>query len=165
MDQKTAKEIFDYRDGKLFWRNDRGSNAKAGQRAGGQRITGYRAVFLCGKRYQEHRLIYLWHHGHMPKQIDHINMDKSDNRIENLRPADSSQNQANTKSRSNSSGYRGVRLVPETGRWAARIYKDYKEIRIGTFDTPEEASAAYQERAKELFGEFAAADLCGVGDQ
>ena len=90
----------------------------------------------------------------MPSQIDHANGEKSDNRIENLRAADHSQNQANTANRPTESGFRGVRLVPATGRWAARIYVAGQEIRIGTFDTPQEASAAYKTRALQEFGEF-----------
>lgn len=154
MNQETCKTLFDYRDGGLYWRVNRGSNAKAGNRAGRLLKTGYRSIHVSGRRYQEHRLIYLWHHGCMPKQIDHINRMKCDNRIDNLRPADHSKNQMNTEARTNESGFRGVRFVPKTGRWAARIYMDGKEIRIGTFSTPEEASAAYKAEAQKLFGSF-----------
>lgn len=156
MNQEVLKCLFDYRDGGLHWKIDRGSNAKSGNRAGRLLPTGYRSVHISGRRYQEHRLIYLWHTGVMPQQIDHINRIKSDNRIENLRSCDHSSNQMNTADRKSNSGYRGVKLVPKTGRWAARIYKDGKEIRIGTFATPEEASCAYRSEAKKIFGGFAA---------
>lgn len=155
MNQEIVKALFDYRDGGLYWRHDRGSNAKAGNRAGRLLRTGYRSVHVSGRRYQEHRLIYLWHHGAMPPQVDHINRLKADNRIENLRAADHSSNQMNTAARVNQSGLRGVRFVPKTGRWAARIYRNGKEIRIGTFATPEEASIAYEAEAKRMFGDFA----------
>lgn len=155
MNQDIVKAIFDYRDGGLYWKHDRGSNAKAGNKAGRLLKTGYRSIHISGRRYQEHRLVYLWHHGFMPKQVDHINRVKSDNRIENLRAADHSNNQMNTDTRGSRSGLRGVRLVPKTGRWAARIYRNGKEIRIGTFATPEEASAAYKAEAKNMFGDFA----------
>lgn len=156
MNQKTVKSLFDYREGGLYWKNDRGSNAKSGKRAGRILKTGYRSIHISGRRYQEHRLIYLWHHGILPSQIDHINRNKADNRIENLRSSDHSSNQMNTARRPNQSGFRGVRFVPKTSRWAARIYQNGKEIRIGTFATPEEASAAYEAKAKDLFGHFAA---------
>lgn len=92
----------------------------------------------------------------LPDQIDHINRNKSDNRIENLRRCSHSTNQINTNDRNSSSGVRGVRQVDKTGRWMARIYKDGKEIRVGTFATLEEASVAYREKMKELFLDFAA---------
>ena len=155
MNQEKVKALFDYRDGGLHWKHDRGSNAKAGNRAGRLLKTGYRSVHVSGRRYQEHRLIYLWHHGVMPAQVDHINRLKADNRIENLRAADHSSNQMNTAARGNHSGFRGVRFVPKTGRWVARIYRKGKEIRLGTFATPDAAIAAYQAAAKEMFGDFA----------
>lgn len=94
-------------------------------------------------------------HGVQPEQIDHINGDKQDNRIENLRRATHSTNQVNTKDRPSASGIRGVRLVDKTGRWACRVYKDGAEIRVGTFATLEEATAAYRKKMRELFGEYA----------
>lgn len=154
MNQEIVKGLFDYADGGLYWKHNRGSNAKAGSQAGRLLGTGYRSIHVSGRRYQEHRLVYLWHHGVMPKQIDHINRIKADNRVENLRASDHSTNQMNTENRGSQSGFRGVRLVPKTGRWSARIYRNGKEIRIGTFDTPEEASAAYEAEAKKMFGDF-----------
>jgi len=155
MNQETCKHLFDYKDGSLYWRHDRGSNAKAGKRAGRLLRTGYRSIHVSGRRYQEHRLIFLWWHGEFPEQIDHINRDKSDNRIENLRRCTHSTNQINTNNRQSSSGIRGVRRVEKTGRWMARIYKNGKEIRVGTFSTQEEASAAYMEKMRKFYGEFA----------
>lgn len=155
MNQDEVKRLFDYKEGGMYWRHDRGPNAKSGNRAGRILKTGYRSIHVSGRHYQEHRLVYLWHHGFIPAQIDHINRIKSDNRIENLRAADHSSNQMNTKDRSSSSGCRGVRFVPKTGRWAARIYRNGKEIRIGTFCSREEARAAYLATAKSMFGDFA----------
>jgi hypothetical protein len=155
MNHETCKSLFDYRNGALYWRHDRGCNAKAGARAGRLLQTGYRSIHVSGRRYQEHRLIFLWWHGVLPEQIDHINRNKSDNRIENLRRCTHSTNQINTADRPGASGLRGVRQVDKTGRWMARIYKDGKEIRVGTFQTMEEASAAYRAKMRELFFDFA----------
>jgi len=155
MNQSQCKELFEYRDGGLYWKQDRGSNAKSGHRAGRTLKTGYRSIHVCGRRYQEHRLVYLWHNGYLPSQLDHSNRIKTDNRIENLRPATPSENQVNTPDRLNSSGYRGVRFIDKTGKWAARIYMQGKEIRVGTFDTAIQASDAYEIAAKEAYGDFA----------
>lgn len=155
MNQEICKSLFEYTDGALYWRYNRGSNAKAGMRAGRLVRTGYRSIHVSGRRYQEHRLIFLWWHGALPEQIDHINRDKSDNRIENLRQCTHSTNQVNTNDRPSASGLRGVRKVEKTGRWMARIRKNGKEIRVGTFSTMEEASAAYRAKMRDLFTEFA----------
>lgn len=154
MDQHKANTLFEYRDGALYWKVNRGSNAKAGARAGRLLPTGYRSIQVSGRKYQEHRLVYLIHHGEVPNEIDHINGVKNDNRVENLRAANHSQNQANTAQRKSLSGLRGVRFIEESGRWAARIVFGGKEMRIGTFSTPDEASLAYKERAAQMFGEF-----------
>lgn len=154
MNQIECKRLFDYQEGALYWRIDRGSNAKAGNRAGRLLKTGYRSIHVSGRRYQEHRLIFLWWHGVLPEQIDHVNGIKDDNRIANLRRATHSTNQVNTPDRQSASGVRGVRFVDKTGRWAARIYLNGKEIRVGTFATLDEASAAYRAKMREVFDEF-----------
>jgi len=93
-------------------------------------------------------------------QTDHINRDKLDNRRENLRICNASQNKINEDLRStNTSGYKGVGYITNkrkrNKRWVATIWKDYKAICIGYFHTPEEASLAYNKKALELYGEFA----------
>jgi hypothetical protein len=91
------------------------------------------------------------------QQIDHINGNKLDNRKCNLRIADASLNQANSKLRStNTTGYRGVQYKKDRKKcWYATIKHNYKVICLGYFETKKEAGLAYNEKAKELFGEFA----------
>lgn len=84
-------------------------------------------------------------------KVDHINRNPLDNRKSNLRICTSQENNCNTPPRH--SGYKGVQK--DYNRWVARITKDGKQITIGRFDTSEEAALAYNEKAKELFGEFA----------
>lgn len=84
--------------------------------------------------------------------IDHINRDGFDNRWCNLRRASINQNNFNRKTRRGSSGYRGV--VKRGDKWRAQISIGDKSIYIGTFDTVEEASAAYEAKAREVHGEF-----------
>lgn len=153
MNQTEVARLFEYRDGGLFWRISRRNKSKVGHRAGRLLKTGYRSIHVSGRRYQEHRLIYVLHHGVTPSQIDHVNGMKADNRIENLRPATHSTNQMNTPDNPGKSGFRGVR--EKAGRWSARVYLNGKEIRVGTFATAEEASLAYRAKARELFADFA----------
>lgn len=88
--------------------------------------------------------------------IDHINGDSLDNRRENLRIARQADNCRNSKMRSdNTSGLKGVFWDKYTGRWMAAIGYQGKFHNLGRFDAPEDAKAAYDEAASNMFGEFA----------
>jgi len=93
------------------------------------------------------------------EQVDHINGNGLDNRIENLRMCNNSQNQMNRRNQQNSlSKYKGVRKVQErklNNPWYASISKDRVKFHLGYFSTEKEAAEAYNNKAKELFGEFA----------
>lgn len=89
------------------------------------------------------------------KEIDHINGDRLDNRKENLRFCTRVQNEMNKPtSRLSSSGYKGV-YRSRSGAWLARIQLKKKKIHLGTFDNKVDAARAYNEKAKELYGDFA----------
>lgn len=88
-------------------------------------------------------------------QIDHIHGDTLDNRRSELRIATGSQNQWNAKIRSdNSSGFKGVSVHKQTGRWQSRIRIHTKRISLGLFDTAQEAHEAYCAASREYHGEF-----------
>jgi hypothetical protein len=104
-----------------------------------------------GKRIYMHRQIMSTPKG---AYCDHINLDTLDNRDENLRNCTNSQNCANRlKQKNNTSGYKGV--FKNGNHWMARLKKNRKPIYIGTYLTREEAARAYDEKASEIFGEFA----------
>lgn len=87
--------------------------------------------------------------------VDHINMDKLDNRRSNLRKCVQSQNLANTGLRvNNTSGYKGVYLFKGGPKFCAQITKNRVVHTLGVFDTAEQASEAYIKKSAELFGEF-----------
>lgn len=116
-------------------------------------ITGYvsRKGHLCKPEYM-HRVIT-----NAPKgmNVDHINGNKLDNRVENLRLATPSENVQNKKrKRNNQSGYKGVSYY-YAGKWRARIDVDGHEINLGYYDDKEDAAHAYDEAARHYFGEFA----------
>jgi len=118
----------------------------------------YKKVYIDGKYDREHRIVWKTHFGKIPvgMDVDHINQDKSDNRIENLRLGTRSQNKSNSKKhKDNRSGFKGVTYYKRYNKWMAQISHNYKKITIGYFDTPQEAHAAYKKKAIELFGEFA----------
>lgn len=91
--------------------------------------------------------------------IDHADGNKLNNKRSNLRQCSQAENARNTKlAKNNSSGFKGVSL-DVNGKWRARIWKDRKEIRIGTFSNIEDAVAAYDKAALELHGEFASPNI------
>jgi hypothetical protein len=88
-------------------------------------------------------------------QLDHINMNRSDDRWSNLRLATNAQNNQNRKTQANhlSSPYKGVK--PNGRNWMASIRANGVQHYLGTFRTPEAAHAAYVEAARRLHGDFA----------
>ncbi len=133
----------------------------AGKIAGGVscegRSTPYWCIDINRRHYYAHRLAWLYVHGEWPpEQVDHIDSDGLNNRIANLRLATRSENCRNSRTpRTNTSGLKGVSASGcANGRWRARIKISGREHHLGTFDTPEEAHAAYAAAAREHFGEF-----------
>jgi hypothetical protein len=115
-----------------------------------------RCAYLCigidYRVYRAHRLAWLYVHGSWPDgQIDHINGDKLDNRIANLRVATASQNKQNMrKARSDSrSGLIGASWHTKSNKWRAAIQIDGKKKHLGYFDTPEEAHQVFMEQKRE----------------
>lgn len=151
---ERLKELFHYdpATGLLTWRVSKG-RSKAGSKAGSIRKDGYVQVRVGGRFYYVHRVAWAIMTGRWPAHlVDHRNTDPSDNRWENLRAATVTQNHAN-KNGYSETGLKGVR--PDKKKWMARIGMNGKTHYIGSFDTPEEANAAYLEAATRSFGEYA----------
>jgi len=132
--------------GTFIWKVKRDWKTPAGSIAGYVMNTGYRCITLFETRILAHRLAWALHHQEDPGdlQVDHINRNRSDNRICNLRLVDASTNQRNRGLNSNNkSGYAGVCFHKATGKWRATVCYGYKSKHLGLFSTPEEASAAY----------------------
>jgi len=99
---------------------------------------GYIHIKYEGEIYKAHRLIWKWWYGYDPEQVDHVNGDKSDNRIDNLRNVNNKTNCRNrTKQNNNTSGFTGVTWFEQAGKWRAQIKIDQKQIYIGSYDTPQ----------------------------
>lgn len=134
-------------------------NAKyVGREAGSvYESNGYLAVTVDYRRYLAHRIAWVITHGEWPdKEIDHKDGNKLNNAIGNLRMSGQSKNCANQGIRStNTSGFKGVTFDKRRNAWRAQIKKNYRTIIIGRFKDPVRAALAYNEAAKELFGEFA----------
>lgn len=149
---------YDPDTGRLTWRRRANNNgAPEGSEAGNiSKSLGYRFVGVCGKNILAHRLIWFMVHGTVPAVVDHINRDKSDNRLCNLRAADKRLNAFNVKMLStNTSGYRGVSIERSTGKWVARINDGTAYRMIGRYTSKEDAYEAYRAEALKVAGEFA----------
>lgn len=135
----------------------RWQNHKVGTKAGCQRSNGYRMIRIDDRLYCEHRLVWLHVNGEDPDvMIDHINGIPNDNRIENLRLANQSQQSRNTNGWSNKSiSYKGVFPVSGYDTYFARIRVDGKYLYLGSFSDPKDAYNAYCDAAIKYHGEFA----------
>lgn len=159
--QEQLLHLFEYKDGFLYWKNRtaHGSNIKIGQKAGrahrsNGKLSGYLHVHILGKNYLTHRLIFLMFNGYLPKEVDHINGNRGDSRIENLRASDRSQNQHNAKIRKdNTTGVKGVYL--SNGKYKAQLQCNKQRYLVGRFDTIEEAAEAIKKKRIEIHKEFA----------
>lgn len=145
-------------DGRFFWRVDRSAGVRAGDEAGTAHHSGYVHLCIDGRSHLAHRIAWLLAVGSAPDaQIDHINGDRSDNRLCNLRRATHSQNMQNRRFQANNTtGFTGV--VHHKGKFGASIKIKGKRTYLGYFDTAEEAGAAYLVASREHHGEFARAN-------
>ena len=152
--QKKLQELFDYRDGELYWKERIGTSIDLSKPAGYIGNDGYRAIQIEGKLYKAHRLIWKYHCGKDPKEfIDHIDGNKSNNNIKNLREATRQQNSFNKITQKNNKlGIKGV--SKHRNKYAARIIINGKKKHLGMFFTIEEARLAREEAEKKLFKEF-----------
>ena len=139
--QELVRKMFEYRDGKLFRKITRSQRNKVGDEAGTLEKSGYKRFSIDGKHYRVHRIVWLYHYGEFPDgQIDHINHDRTDNRIENLEMKSNLANARNQRVRkNNTSGALGVTWFKRDKKWRAAIQVLSKNIHLGYFDTIEEA--------------------------
>jgi hypothetical protein len=118
---------------------------------GGSCITRYRGKDGIGAKFLSNEVMQLW-----GVKFDHKDRSPFNNQKSNLRIATSSQNQANvSKTRFGTSKYKGVHWDKKANKWRASIRFNWKLINLGYFLLEQDAAKAYNEKAKELFGEFA----------
>jgi hypothetical protein len=137
----------------IFTRKVSTSNrVKVGDVAGCPDGGGYLQISVCSRIYLAHRLAWLHFHGTWPTdQIDHINRDRADNRISNLREVTNKQNMQNkSKPSNNTSGHPGVCWYKQNSKWVAKIMHNQKSIHLGCFTTIEEAITA-RKAAEKLY--------------
>ena len=134
--------------GKLFWKKKTKPNnnrVKVGREAGYSNCYGYKNIGLENQEYMYHRVLWVMHHGSIPRdrQIDHIDQNPQNNHISNLRIVTDAENKLNLPMRkTNKSGHRGVHWDKNRKKWFAQIQRNKKTTALGRFDNLEDAVKA-----------------------
>lgn len=156
--QEYLKSILDYDfdTGVFTWKVNKAQRTKIGDVAGWS-YNGYREIEINNKKYKAHRLAWLYVHGEMPKNlIDHIDGDRSNNKISNLREATYQENSENYKTpKTNKSGVKNVSWYKNLNKWVVSISVKKTAKTIGYYDDLELAELVAVEARNKYRGEFA----------
>ena len=143
LDEMKQYLSYDPETGDFTWIKTQGTS-KTGKIAGSLHGNGYIIISFNSNGYRTHRLAWLFTHGKWPNNfIDHVDGNRSNNKINNLRDVTDQENKFNIKKVNAKSGYRGA-YKTKCGKWEAKISLNGKLIHLGTFDTSELANEAYQ---------------------
>jgi len=155
VNQNLLKNTFEYCEGELYWKIKPSVRTNIGDMAGSSKGI-YKKVQVFGKTYQIHRLIFMMFNGFFPKNVDHIDGNKLNNRIENLRAATTSQNMCNVKiPSSNTSGIKGVSWHKQRKSWQVQLRVSGKPTYFGLFKDIELAELVILEARNKFHGKFA----------
>lgn len=154
--QEKVKELFEYKDGILYWKIRPSNSAKSGSIAGYvNKPSGYIKTTIKGCLLLNHRIIFLYHNGYLPDRIDHIDGDITNNRIENLREVTHSQNLQNTKTPSNNkSGVKGVSWSKHASKWYAQVRLKGKVVWCKYFSELDDAAEAVRQARVKYHEEY-----------
>ena len=154
--QEKLIEIFEYKDGHLYWKKKIAKNIIVGSKAGWISGAGNYDLMYQNKTYKVHRLIFALHHGYFPKIIDHIDGNPLNNKINNLREATHSQNLQNSKLRKdNKSGEKGVIWDKKYKKWRVSCVLNKKQYHGGYYKNLTEAIESVRKLRTQLHEEFA----------
>lgn len=158
MNQEYLKSILNYDEntGEFTWKVNKSKRSKVGNVAG-WKDNGYIRIEIDNKTYKAHRLAWLYVNGEFPSDlIDHINCNRADNRISNLRKATYQENSENYKTpKTNKSGVKNVSWYKSLSKWVVTMSVKGKKKTIGYFDDLEFAELVAIEARDKYRMEFA----------
>lgn len=156
MTKELLHELFEYKDGNLYWKIKVGVRSSIGKKAGSIRKDKYFQIQINKKPFLIHRLIFLYHHGYLPAYIDHIDCNRGNNKIENLRAATKINNGQNLKKRiANKSGYKNVFWKKDIKKWAVQLPIDGKKKWFGSYFDIEVARFVAETMRHKYHGKWA----------
>lgn len=155
---------YDPETGELRWKQLRYSSL-IGKSAGWLMASGYQRIDLKSRNFYVHRVAWALHYGVWPDgPIDHIDGNRSNNQIDNLRLVTPSQHSMNRSvQKNNKLGAKGVCFHKPTKKYTAQIHVNRTKKHLGLFNTIEEAKAAYDAAAEKFFGEYRRIDETNKG--
>ena len=131
--QEYLHSLFEYKDGAIYWNKSR-EKVTAGNKAGYVANTGYLLVGIDKNLFLNHRIIFMMNYGYMPTMIDHIDGNKLNNKIENLRDITRGQNRMNSKLQSNNkSGVKNVNWNKKHKKWYVQLGVEGKKLYFGSY--------------------------------
>jgi hypothetical protein len=151
-DEARRVFLYDPESGLLSWRARPSVGVKVGDSAGSKRKDGYLGLKYRGQQYLAHRIAWLITYGSWPVQdVDHIDGNRSNNAIANLRDVSRAMNVQNVRAPRCSNEASGMLGVTKRGRkWQASIWAGGRRSYLGLFSAPEEAHAAYVQAKRQL---------------
>jgi hypothetical protein len=157
LSQEYLNSIFEYKDGIIYWKKNTAYQSKVGQKIGTKsHQNGYLRVQLHKKQYFVHRIIFTMFYGFIPTEVDHIDGNPGNNKIENLRNVSRTQNCINTRLRTtNKSGFKNVSWSKTMKKWSVQIRINKKNIYFGWYDDIELADLVAQEARNKHHKQFA----------
>lgn len=152
--KEYLNSLFEYKDGELYWKAKR-TGVTVGNKAGYDSGNGYVGVQINGKNHKLHRIIFMMHHGYLPKYIDHIDGNKSNNDISNLRECSHQENLFNVSlGKANKSGEKNVWWEEGRKRWRVCVVHKFGKFSKYVKDFELAQLLAIEARNK-YHGEFA----------
>lgn len=142
--QDELKELLDYNPetGIFVWKVRMAKSVKAGMIAGVLNTQKYRCITIAGTQYKAHRLAWVYIHGEFPKMLDHVDGNRDNNAIINLRLTTVRQNGQNRKEHRVGKTL-GCYFHKPTGKWRAQLEFKGRNYHLGLYETAEEAFEAY----------------------